>query len=138
MTTVGTVSVVFDTTRMRNLLGNFLVVNQDAADHALNVVAKELLKDSRLYVPVLTGKLKDSGRIEGYPSVTETRRVVQVIYGNDSNILYAALQHEKPFNHPSLGFFGPAKYLERRLVQNAAFYRALFIAEYQIYMMRLR
>ena len=138
MSEASTISIVFDTTRMRRLLGDFLVVNQNAADFALEIVARELLKDSKLYVPVLTGALKDSGRVEQAPSVSDAIRVFQTIYGDANKVTYAIRQHDVAYNHPSLGMFGPAKYLERPLLQNYPFYQQLFRAEYQIYMLRLR
>lgn len=129
---LGTFEITFDTDSMSGLVDELKDAFIEAIDRALMVVAKELLKDSKLYVPVLTGQLKDSGRTHDLPDPpTGQSRRVQVVYG-DSNVVYAWIQHETPFNHPSLGFFGPAKYLERPFLVNQSFYQALFVAEVQI------
>lgn len=127
----GTIEITFDTRQMIELLRGFIATNDRAANRALHVVARELLKDSKLYVPVLTGALKDSGRVEEVPTLNDARRVVQTVYGN-AQVLYAFIQHERAFNHPSLGFFGPAKYLEKPLLANYTYYQSLFIVEYQL------
>lgn len=133
MTTLGTIDVTFNTADAQELLKVFANVMPDAAAHALKVVAEELLRDSKLYVPVLTGALKDSGRVEELPTIDDALRVVRVIYGS-ADVLYARIQHEKPFNHPSLGFFGPAKFLQEPLTRNAQFYGLLLVAEYELYL----
>ena len=84
---------------------------QAAMEYALIKVAERLLSDSRIYVPVLTGALKDSGRVELIPTLDDAVRYVQVTYNTD----YAEKQHELPFRHPSLGYYGAAKYLTKPL-----------------------
>lgn len=101
-----------------------------AAESALRAVARELLADTRLYVPIFTGALKDSGRVEEF-TLTDAIRVARVVFGDTQKVVYAAIQHEVPFNHPSLGYYGAAKYLERPLQANLRFYLLLFAAEYQ-------
>jgi len=94
---------------------------------ALKTVAEALLSDSRAYVPVLTGDLLRSGRVE---VIRHHKRFgtdqVRVVYGREQVIIYAETQHEDPYNHPSLGFFGAAKYLTQPWQANLAFYQALF------------
>ena len=97
-----------------------------AAQAAWEEVAQEVLRDSFVFVPVLSGDLLRSGRIE----VTHTGFALQsvrisVVYGGNA-IGYAETQHEDPYNHPSLGFFGAAKYLERPWTLNAVFYQELW------------
>ena len=117
-----------------------------AAQRALFVVAQELLRDSKLYVPVQSGKLRDSGKAEimlspmaaegvgtviPLPTSNDAIRVCRVIYGSEA-VKYAALQHDKSFRHPGLGFTGPAKYLEKPMLANYKFYQALFVTEFQL------
>lgn len=105
-----------DLTKVGNLMAN-------AAEHASRTVAETWLEDSRNYVPVLTGALKDSGYVERVRfKSTLSRYVYQVVYDKE----YATAQHEEEFNHPSLGFFGKAKYLSKPFEQNKAFYMELF------------
>jgi len=121
-----------------SFLRNMQTLSRDmrtAVTHALSVVARELLQDARLYVPVLTGRLRDSGRVENMPTMSDAVVAFNVVYGGDQ-IDYAIRQHEVPFNHPSLGFFGPAQYLEKPLRQNYQFYLALFTVEVQIALAR--
>lgn len=128
----GTFEITFNAESMSGLLSELQGAFIEAIDRALIVVAEQLLKDSKLYVPVLTGQLRDSGRTHDLPDPPKGfERRVQVIYG-DADVIYAWIQHETPFNHPSLGFFGPAKYLEKPLTLNAAYYEQLFIAEVEI------
>lgn len=97
-----------------------------ATEFALRRVADRLLSDSRQFVPVLTGALKDSGFIEAMPSVDLAFLMVRVIYPLD----YAEVQHEEDFRHPSLGFAGPALYLQKPLDLFTDFYFALFAFEF--------
>ena len=133
MTTFGSIEVKFDVDDHEEVFSKFLLQAPDAAAHAIRVVAKELLRDSKLYVPVLTGDLKDTGRVEDVLTLDDAVRMVRVVYGNHK-VLYARIQHEKAFNHPSLGIFGPAKFLETPLLRNAVFYGALLVAEYELYL----
>ncbi len=129
---LGQIDISFAVEDAQKVFSLFAKVMPVAAEHAIRVVAKELLADSKLFVPVLTGALKDSGRVEEIPTLDKAVRVVRVIYG-DVMTLYARIQHEKPFNHPSLGLFGAAKFLEKPLIQNAQFYVRLLVAEYELY-----
>ncbi len=97
-----------------------------AVDQALEVVGYAIWRDSLLFVPVLTGALRDSAHLEF--TRLPTRRSVSLVYG-DARIVYAWIQHEKEFWHPSLGYYGAAKYLTRPLIENADYYQALFTAE---------
>lgn len=102
---------------------------QEAMEYALLKVAHRLLADSRIYVPVLTGALKDSGKVELIPTLTDAVRYVQVTYNTD----YAEKQHERPYRHPSLGFYGAAKYLAKPLEAYGPFYMQLFTLEFDSY-----
>lgn len=102
---------------------------QQAMEYALVKVAERLLADSRIYVPVLTGALKDSGKVELIPTLDQAVRYVQVTYNTD----YAERQHEIPYRHPSLGFYGAAKYLTKPLEAYGPFYLELFVLEFNSY-----
>jgi len=101
----------------------------DAAEHALVQVARRLLADSKAFVPVLTGALKDSGKVEIFPTLKQAVSMVRVVY----DLEYAERQHEIPYNHPSLGFFGAARYLTKPLEMFGDFYQRLFTFEMQRY-----
>jgi len=131
---IGTIDVSFSSSSLVQGLVRYAQTVPEAANHAIRVVAKELLKDSRLYVPVLTGELLKSGRVEELPSLEDAVKVARVVYGS-ANVVYAKIQHEKPFNHPSLGFFGPAKFLEKPLVDNGEFYQVLLATEYELFLL---
>ena len=109
----------------------------EASVAAWKVVAERLLFDSRVFVPVLTGDLLRSGRVE-VEAITRpgTAPKVRVVFGSDL-IVYAETQHEDPYNHPSLGFFGAAKYLERPWQLNQAYYLALWRLEFNRTLKRL-
>ncbi len=98
-----------------------------AAEFALRQVAERLLSDSRIFVPVLTGALKDSGRIEEQPSFGDAVKAIRVLY----DLRYAEKQHEDEFRHPSLGFFGAAKYLTKPLELFGDFYLQLYVFEFE-------
>lgn len=100
---------------------------QAAAEFALHQVAERLLSDSRIFVPVLTGALKDSGKIVEQPSFGDAVEAVRVTY----DLRYAEKQHEEEFRHPSLGFFGAAKYLTKPLEQFGDFYLRLYTFEFE-------
>jgi len=132
----GSFSIDFDTSDFRGLVGHIRRFSLEAADYALLVVANELLRDAQLYVPVLSGRLRDSGRVEDMPEPEGAHiRRVRVVYGN-ADVMYAWIQHEVPYNHPSLGLYGPAKYLETPLMMNHNFYMSLFAVEYDLYLSR--
>jgi len=99
------------------------------AEFALKRVAERLLVDSQAFVPVLTGALKDSGTIEVQPTLRQAVSIVRVLYPID----YAERQHEVPYNHPSLGFYGAAKYLQKPLELFGNFYQRLFAFEMERY-----
>lgn len=105
-----------------------------AIERALVAVANELLRDSRMYVPVLTGALRNSGRVERV-YFNDVLHIVRVVYGN-ALVRYAYYQHEKPLNHPGLGFTGAAKYLEKPLLQNMEFYDFLFMLHLRLELSR--
>jgi hypothetical protein len=121
----GGIRLELDTAHFRRQLRSYFELSQEIAEEALVVVAREFLNDSKLYVPVLTGALKDSGHVEVAPS-GDNERVVRVVY----DVFYAWMQHERPFWHPSLGFYGAARYMELPLLRFADFYLALFVDEY--------
>ncbi len=92
-------------------------------------VAQQLLADSRAFVPILSGALIDSGRIEVIPPITDDgMEVVRVVYGS-TEVVYAEIQHDEPFHHPSLGFFGRALYLRKPYDLNKRYYYELFVLE---------
>jgi len=102
----------------------------EASEYALQQVATRLLADSRAFVPVLTGALKDSGRVEVMPSPDDALRIIRVTY----NVPYALRQHEEEdYWHPSLGFRGAAKYLTKPLMFFGDFYQYLFELEFKRY-----
>ena len=101
-----------------------------ARREALQIVAREILTDTYAYVPVLTGALKDSGRIEFSPGFNDVDEVVKVIYGDDQTIAYAKTQHDDPYHHPSLGFYGRAAWFERVWALNGPYYAELFSLEF--------
>lgn len=102
---------------------------QQAVEFALLKVANRLLADSRIYVPVLTGALKDSGKVELIPTLSDAVSYVQVTYNMD----YAEKQHNVEYRHPSLGFYGAAKYLSKPLEAYGPFYMQLFTLEFDSY-----
>lgn len=104
----------------------------DATQYALMRVAERLLSDSRQFVPVLTGALKDSGTVEIMPKIDDAFEMVRVTYPLD----YAETQHEDEYRHPSLGMFGAAKYLAKPLEQFGSFYLELFTFEFDEYVER--
>ena len=97
---------------------------KSAASAAMRAVAEALLADSRAFVPVLSGKLLDSGRIEEIPNLDTGIVYYRIVYGNDV-VEYARTQHDDPYNHPSLGFFGRARYLAKPMELNGRYYTEL-------------
>lgn len=95
-----------------------------AASAAMRAVAEALLADSRAFVPILSGKLLDSGRIEEIPNLDTGSIHYRVVYGNDA-VMYAKTQHDDAYNHPSLGFFGRARYLAKPMELNGRYYAEL-------------
>lgn len=124
---VGTISVNIS---LESFSSNVKQELQNAAEQALVEVAHALLADSRAFVPVLSGALIDSGRVEVVPSLLDAINVVRVVYGNEG-VPYAIRQHEEPFRHPSLGFTGRALYLARPFELNARFYQELFAISFR-------
>lgn len=102
----------------------------EATEAALLAVASQLLEDSKAYVPVLTGALKKSAKVQYAISMSTAIRAAEVVYGS-ADVVYAAIQHDGDFNHPSLGFKGPAKYLERPLRTNYLYYMELLRRVYE-------
>lgn len=100
-----------------------------ATQFALLRVADRLLADSRMFVPVLTGALKDSGFVELLPTFDEAFHFVRVVYPLE----YAETQHEDEWRHPSLGFYGAAKYLSKPMELYGSFYLELFTFEFDEY-----
>lgn len=101
-----------------------------AAQKALVAVANALLQDTLAYVPVLTGDLLRTGRVETVFSPLGDTDTVRVIYGDGEDVVYAEYQHEEELNHPSLGFRGRAEYVRRPFELNARFYMELFRFEF--------
>jgi len=101
-----------------------------AVVHAQIAVARRIQSDSQAFVPVLTGRLKDSSSIQVLPTISKALSIVRVVYDTP----YAERQHNVPYNHPSLGFFGAAKYLSAPLEQNSSYYQALFELEVERYL----
>lgn len=132
----GTINIQLDVGDFARVTKEYYRNSTRAIDHALEVVAKQLLRDSRLFVPVLTGRLRDSGRTESTPTVSDAVRAFQVVYGSEQ-VKYAFKQHEGFYRHPSLGFTGRARYLAKPLEKNYRFYQILFAAEYEVALRRL-
>lgn len=103
-----------------------------AAQAALKQVAERLLADSRIFVPVLTGQLKDSGYVEQLPTLSAAVVKLQAVY----SMPYAEKQHEVEYRHPSLGFFGAALYLEKPLQLFGEFYKELYLFEFNDFVKR--
>ena len=55
---------------------------------------------------------------------------VRVVYGSDA-VLYAKIQHDGEFHHPSLGFHGASKFLTTPVQLNLGFYMEVFTLEVQ-------
>jgi len=104
----------------------------DAVLFASRTVAERWLSDSKDYVPVLTGALKDSGYVARAKIAGSAAVRFSVFY----NTRYAEKQHEEEFNHPSLGFFGRAAYLTKPLEANKDFYEQLFALAMKRYLER--
>lgn len=134
----GSIQVSFEAEDARRRFSEIREWSSRAAHNAQLIVARELLKDAKLFVPVLTGALKDSGRVETLPAFDDTVTVVRTIFGS-ADVVYAALQHDnETYWHPSLGFRGATKFLERPLLVNREFYLYLFLAEYRFALNRLQ
>jgi len=94
----------FSMTDAKNRLQRFVSDAQKVAMHVPRSLAEDILDASQLLVPVETGALRASGRVE------ETEDGAEVIYGNDM-VNYALYVHEDlQARHPR---GGQAKYLEQ-------------------------
>lgn len=128
MVTEGTVSLTFELDlHVEAIKKRFL----SAVKGAQGVVARALLADAYAYVPVLTGALRDSGRVEHIPTLDDSIVWTRVVFGSDPDVLYAEYQHQEYLRHPSLGFRGRALYLQKPFDANARFYLALYELELQ-------
>lgn len=116
---------------IRTNMQKFKTRFRTASLRALKDVAAEFLRDTRPYVPILTGALLDSGRVEVKLDPGDAVDGVTVVYGGRTafNIPYARFQHEEELHHPSLAAGGgpfAAKYLEKPFRKNSQFYLLLY------------
>ena len=133
----GEFALIFDPSQVKAQIKALRKHIVEASVAAWKVVAERLLFDARVFVPVLTGDLLRSGRVEVEPALRPGQApMVQVVFGSDL-VVYAETQHEDPYNHPSLGFFGAAKYLERPWQINQAYYLDLWHLEFDRALKRL-
>lgn len=100
---------------------------KDATFYAETKVAQRLLEDSKAFVPVLTGQLKDSASVQSVPPLGTMRGIVRVLYDTP----YARTQHEDSYWHPSLGFHGAARYMLKPIEMFGEFYRRLYEYEFR-------
>lgn len=96
--------------------------NTDGATMEINrVIGQEILNDSRPFVPIDTGRLRNSGYMrEENKSLFVGYHAVNPING----YAYAPIQHEVLwFNHPK---GGEAKYLENPVRNNMGKYKKMY------------
>lgn len=123
---LGTIALTFDLDlQVEDVRRRF----KSAVKGAQGVVARALLADAYAYVPVLSGALRDSGRVEHIPTLDDSIVWTRVVFGSNPDVLYAEYQHEEDLRHPSLGFKGRAKYLQKPFDANSRFYLALYELE---------
>jgi hypothetical protein len=107
---------------LRTILGQLI-------EFAVERTAKILLRDCRPYIPMLTGRLRDSGRTEEIKSQLFNYSV-KLIWdaANPLNgYVYAARQYHEVFNHVDGRY--AAKWVERVLIANPDRYTML-VARY--------
>lgn len=81
----------------------------EAESTVVPLLTEAIFDDSQLYVPILTGDLKESGRTE-YDGGTG-----YVIYGNDEDVGYAAHQEAGTTKMAAQPYLRPAAYRLRSL-----------------------
>ncbi|MFH0814313.1 MAG: hypothetical protein V2A69_15970 [Pseudomonadota bacterium] len=84
----------------------------------IRLAAKELLKDCRPYVSMLTGRLRDSGRVEELENYAF--KLVWDAANPKSGYIYAAYQHNKILQHVDGKY--AAKWVSRTLEVNKGRY----------------
>jgi hypothetical protein len=119
--------VRFDVSHFNDSAKEFASTNRAALDQALLSVGSAILRDAKLYVPILTGALKDSGKVS-LDIWSNSSQGVRISFGS-ADVVYAQIQHDKEFWHPSLGFYGAAKYVSKPLMANMYFYTWMFMFE---------
>lgn len=108
-------NVFFDT---KEILKNFKIIKKVSKRYilmALEETAKELLKNARKYVPILTGRLRDSGHLVK----KENRYIIDIIYdaANPKNdYIYAEKQYKEVLQHID-GFYR-AEWIDKAINEN--------------------
>jgi len=111
------VTVELNTSKYLKLLDNINKKLDNTSERALQRMGQELLKKSKLEVPIDTGKLKSSGKVK-----SSKKDEVTVGYYTK----YAAIIHEKK----SLNLKnGKEKYLEDPLKNNLSLWQKIFAEE---------
>lgn len=100
----------FDTSEMKAKLEEARGKFREAVADALEKAAKDVLDESRRYVPTDTGTLAASGKVQ----VDRAAFSATIGYGSGQAEDYAVIQHENTHDHHDDG--GP-KFLERPLVK---------------------
>lgn len=68
-----------------------------AIEKGIELTAEQLLRDARPYVPMLTGALRDSGRVEKLKRLAY--RLIWDAANPINGFVYAERQHEEVFQH---------------------------------------
>lgn len=91
----------------------------DRAIHeSIKETARLVLKDSRPFIPLLTGRLRDSGRVEELERYTF--KLIWDAANPKSNFIYAEVQYKKVLNHIDGRY--AAKWVEKTFNSNRQFY----------------
>lgn len=99
--------------KLSHAIGDRALLVQDRVPLAAKRVMEDVMRDSKAnYVPVKTGALRNSGRVEE-PVWAVKGWTVDAVYGN-AGVNYALKQHETPYYYHPVGQW---KYLEQPLLQ---------------------
>ena len=117
----GSVSFSWDKGSVNRVVGNInqaAVGANKACGRAIYAEAEHVLERTIPRVPVATGRLRDSGKVDG-PRMRAGDVEATVIFGNETDVDYAIFVHEDlRAVHPR----GEAKFLERTLNEAKATY----------------
>lgn len=91
---------------------------------SIESVAKEALEDCQPYIPVLTGRLRDSGHTEGNALLDYTVKLVWDVMNPKNQFPYAPIQYDRVLNHVDGRY--AAKWVENSLKINRGKYQARF------------
>lgn len=92
-----TFNIFIDPSDALNGLGKLKDGAIRAIEAGIEKAAKELLKDCRPYVPMLTGALRDSGRVEDLENLAF--RLIWDAANPANNYVYARKQYEEVLQH---------------------------------------